>query len=179
MGKGSHRGIAGDFESRRKAGRDRLLLRPFFVTQHAGLVLVRGNGDGTFQPSPFATIATPAGATFTSAAIGDLDGDGHPDLILQHMTDMAGFTVAYGDGASNFTVDPNTYTTRATTPVFGNLVRLNHQATTHTSRPDYLVTSGDGVISSIPPCSPHDRGTRHPPLANPSSRINNPKQVSS
>ncbi len=76
-----------------------------------------GNGDGTFQPSPLATIATPADATLISASIGDLNGDGHPDLVIQHMTDMAGFSVAFGDGTGNFTVDPNIYTTGAKTPV--------------------------------------------------------------
>jgi FG-GAP-like repeat/Bacterial Ig-like domain (group 2) len=37
-----------------------------------------GNGDGTFQPA----VNYEAGTSSDSVAIGDLDGDGHPDLVV-------------------------------------------------------------------------------------------------
>jgi hypothetical protein len=108
-----------------------------------------GNGDGSFQLSPFATIAIPAGATLISASIGDLDGDGNADLVIQHMTDLGGFTIVYGDGTGNLTIDPNPYTTGTKTPVTAGFARLNNQATGHTDRPDYLVAEGGAVVSLL------------------------------
>lgn len=82
-----------------------------------------GNGDGTFQAAPAYSPALPAGATLIAAAVADVSGDGHPDLVLTYSfgsvfisTDNgAGYgdasyvAVFLGDGAGNFTADPNTY----------------------------------------------------------------------
>jgi hypothetical protein len=62
--------------------------------------------------------------------------------------------VAYGDGAGNFTIDPNSYTTGSTTPVSARFVRLNSKATGHADRPDYLVASDSAVISFMNEMNP-------------------------
>jgi hypothetical protein len=51
-----------------------------------GVSVLKGNGDGTFQPPDF----YPAGKQGTSVAAGDFNGDGKPDLVL---VDDAGDTV--------------------------------------------------------------------------------------
>jgi hypothetical protein len=84
-----------------------------------------GKGDGTFLPTPIATIATPTGASFVTANAGDIDGDGNTDVVIQSMTGLATFTVAYGDGKGNFTTDPNVYTTGSVRPVTSAIATLN------------------------------------------------------
>jgi hypothetical protein len=115
-----------------------------------------GNGDGTFQQQPLATIPTPVGATLISASIGDLNGDGNPDIILQYMADMAGFTVAYGDGHGGFTIDPNTYVTGAKTPASAGFARLNNSAPQSSADHslDYLVFADGAAISLLNQSNP-------------------------
>jgi hypothetical protein len=110
-----------------------------------------GKGDGTFQQQPLATIPTPVGATQISASIGDLNGDGNPDITLQYMADMAGLIVAYGDGHGSFTIDPNTYVTGAKTPYSAGFARLNNSAPQLSAdhRMDYLVFAEDAAISLL------------------------------
>jgi len=79
--------------------------RPDF---ESGQVLVfRGNGDGSFQPAmPFNTIQFPAGL-----AVGDLNGDGTPDLvtgdifdaILGPATGKGLLSIFLGNGDGTFT----------------------------------------------------------------------------
>ncbi len=46
-----------------------------------------GNGNGTFQPTPFYTVPLPdQSLTGASASIGDVNADGHPDIVLQYST---------------------------------------------------------------------------------------------
>ena len=117
-----------------------------------------GNGDGTFQPHPFATIPVPTGATLVSAVIGDVNGDGNgnPDIVLQYMADMAGVTVAFGDGHGVFTIDSNTYITGAKTPDHAVLTRLNNSAPAPSSdnRLDYLVFADGAAISLLNQSNP-------------------------
>jgi hypothetical protein len=59
--------------------------------------ILLGNGDGTFQPP----VSYPAGASAFSAAVGDFDGDGTPDLAV---SDPASNTVniLLGNGGGSF-----------------------------------------------------------------------------
>lgn len=82
-----------------------------------------GNGDGTFQATPVYSPALPANSTLIAAAVADVNGDGHPDLVLTYSFgsvfiqtdngagygDAAYVAVFYGDGAGNFAPDPNKY----------------------------------------------------------------------
>jgi hypothetical protein len=81
-----------------------------------------GNGDGTFQATPFYTACSPWYYLNGSAVIGDVNADGHADLLVQC---MSGESVLLGDGKGNFTADPNTYFGEAN---FVALARLNNQA---------------------------------------------------
>ena len=63
----------------------------------AGLLVLQGNGDGTFQPArPIATAFTPS-----SLAIGDLNGDGIPDLIVGDDADQS-IQILQGNGDGTF-----------------------------------------------------------------------------
>jgi Bacterial Ig-like domain (group 3)/FG-GAP-like repeat len=103
-----------------------------------GTAIYAGNGDGTFHTSAlYTTAALPASAAVSSAVIGDVNADGHPDLILQYQAPnlTAAISVYLGDGKGNFTPDSNTYfaggsvqgTPSATEPT-AVLARLNNQA---------------------------------------------------
>ncbi len=82
-----------------------------------GTSIYAGNGDGTFQTTPFYTIPVSCGAnsctTVSSFALGDVNGDGNPDLLLVESSASTSFfpsLVLYlGDGHGNFTQDPNYY----------------------------------------------------------------------
>ena len=96
-----------------------------------------GNGDGTFHASALYTATLPAAATVTSAVIGDVNADGHPDLVLQYQAAnlTAGINVYLGDGKGNFTPDSNAYFaggsiqgTAAPSQPVAVLARLNNQA---------------------------------------------------
>ncbi len=101
-----------------------------------GTSIYAGNGDGTFQTTPFYTVPLPCTSgvctTVNSFALGDVNGDGNPDLLLAE-TSVSSSTpslVLYlGDGHGNFTQDPNNYfvsTSNAPSNMFA--VRLNNQA---------------------------------------------------
>jgi hypothetical protein len=53
--------------------------KPDVLEQGTGTLLVLlGNGDGTFQTAP---ISTPSGANLIFVAAGDLNGDGKADVV--------------------------------------------------------------------------------------------------
>jgi Bacterial Ig-like domain (group 3)/FG-GAP-like repeat len=115
-----------------------------------------GNGNGTFQPSPFYTVSLPNQSVVpeATASIGDVNGDGHPDIVLQNFTteDNNIVTVLLGDGAGHFTLDNNAYyTSFFNGSAGGMLARLNNQApklaTDNTL--DYLSFSAGAVISLL------------------------------
>ena len=104
-----------------------------------GTSIYAGNGDGTFQTTPFYTIPVSCGAnsctTVSSFALGDVNGDGNPDLLLVERSASTSFfpsLVLYlGDGHGNFTQDPNYYfvgTLNYDLPSAMAPVRLNNQA---------------------------------------------------
>jgi hypothetical protein len=105
-----------------------------------GSGIYAGNGDGTFQNSPFFTVPTQFGYSIASAAIGDVNADGHIDLLLRYAPSNsfgdANVHVFYGNGKGNYTADSNTYYTGSPssgglfggTPSSAVLARLNNQA---------------------------------------------------
>jgi hypothetical protein len=101
-----------------------------------GTSIYAGNGDGTFQTTPFYTIPVSCGAnectTVDSFALGDVNGDGHPDLLLTEESSSFSFSPSLflylGDGHGHFAQDPNNYFIGTNTPSNMFAVRLNNQA---------------------------------------------------
>jgi hypothetical protein len=104
-----------------------------------GTSIYAGNGDGTFQTTPFYTVPVSCGSnsctTVNSFALGDVNGDGNPDLLLVEESASSSFfpsLVLYlGDGHGHFTQDPNYYfvsTANSVVPSTTTPVRLNNQA---------------------------------------------------
>ena len=112
-----------------------------------------GNGNGTFQASPFYTVPLQY-VSPVSASVGDLNGDGHPDLLLQYFTttNFYAASVSLGDGAGHFTFDNNTYYTSFINgyTLGGALGRLNNQAPKlgNDNALDYLSFS-DGAVTPL------------------------------
>jgi hypothetical protein len=114
-----------------------------------------GNGDGSFQSTPFfTTAALPRSDAVTSGLFADVNADGHTDMVLQH---QGGFTVYLGDGKGNFIVDPNPYTPGGALAV----ARLNNQAPAfpNDNAPDLLAFTNGGATSFLnqtnpPPTAP-------------------------
>ena len=100
------------------------------ITVPGSASVYAGNGNGTFQPSPFYTVPLQY-ESVTSASVGDVNADGHPDLLLQYSTTTStnAVLVLLGDGRGNFSADNNTYyTTFFDGSSGGVLARLNDQA---------------------------------------------------
>ncbi len=69
-----------------------------------------GKGDGTFQATGFYTLPLPPYTYQYSIAVGDVNGDGNPDLLVGEQGGAPPFLAVYfGDGHGNFTQDTNTY----------------------------------------------------------------------
>jgi hypothetical protein len=133
-----------------------ILIQPTSVEGVAPSAAVyAGNGDGSFQSTPFfTTAALPRSDSVTSALFADVNADGHNDMLLQH---QGGFTVYLGDGKGNFTADPNPYTPGG--PLA--LARLNNQAPAlpNDNAPDVLAFTNGGATSFLnqtnpPPTAP-------------------------
>jgi len=73
-------------------------------TSHGAVGVLLGNGDGTFQPA----IAFSSGSiSGLSLAVGDVNGDGKPDLVVSHRQDFVGdydgtITLLLGNGDGTF-----------------------------------------------------------------------------
>lgn len=112
-----------------------------------------GNGDGTFQTTPFYTttaFSPQAGAT-PLIAIGDVNADGHPDLLLQSLLVFnPQLEVLLGDGTGNFPQNFNNYPLSTTQIGFATLARLNNQAPMGSADHslDYLYGL-NGVVTSL------------------------------
>jgi hypothetical protein len=105
-----------------------------------------GNGDGTFQTTPLFTATALVPFNLVAASIGDVNADGHADLLLQTST----LNIFLGDGKGDFTADPNMYYA-GNTPGTAVLARLNNQAPalTNDNALDYLVFSNGGATSLL------------------------------
>ena len=97
-----------------------------------GSTIYAGNGDGTFQTTGFYTVPLAPYAYEYSIAIGDVNGDGNPDLLVsvQGSVPVPSLAVYLGDGHGNFTQDTNTYFVGASQSNFPSMTptRLNNQA---------------------------------------------------
>jgi hypothetical protein len=149
-----------------------IVIQPAGVEGSApGAAVYAGNGDGTFQTTPlFSTLAQPQSTQTTSALIGDVNADGHRDLLLQSQTpDLTAVVSVYlGDGKGNFVADPNTYAAgntiqgrSAMSSPMATFARLNNQAPTlpNDNALDYLTFTSFGATSLInqtnpPPTAP-------------------------
>jgi hypothetical protein len=107
-----------------------------------------GNGDGTFQSSPFYTATLPQINSTISASIGDVNADGYSDVLFQYSTayNTTGAALFLGDGKGNLVTD---YT--GSLPGGASLVRLNNRAPMlpNDNALDYLVFSNGGATSLL------------------------------
>jgi hypothetical protein len=86
------------------------------------LNVYNGNADGTFSANP-TTSSAAAGDTSYSIAVGDLNGDGLPDIAAGIMS--SAFNVYLNQGGGSFVEDPTTYFAGAGTSTAIALARLN------------------------------------------------------
>jgi Bacterial Ig-like domain (group 3)/FG-GAP-like repeat len=131
-----------------------------------GSSVYAGNGDGTFQSSPFYTATLPQSSAVITAAVGDLNADGRPDLLVQYQIPslFTAVSVFLGDGKGNFTADNNTYYSGIVS--FGyyrtELVpaRLNNQALTDSGNRglDLLTNTNYGATSLLNQTNPAPTG---------------------
>jgi hypothetical protein len=137
-----------------------------------GPAIYAGLGDGTFQTTPlFAVPTLPSGTVIVSALIGDVNADGHPDLLIEtrNPDDLSAQVNVYlGDGKGNFIADPNTYTAGSSieglpameSPI-ATFARLNNLAPAlpNDNAPDVLTFTSAGATSLLnrtnpPPTAP-------------------------
>jgi len=79
-----------------------------------------GNGDGTFQSSPFYSGTLPQQGTAGEVAAGDVNGDGFPDIIWVSNaggTDSRYVAVFLNNGLGSFTMEPSTYPLTTSMPL--------------------------------------------------------------
>jgi hypothetical protein len=138
----------------------------------SGPAVYAGLGDGTFQTtSLFAVPNLPSSTVIVSVLIGDINTDGHPDLLIEtrNPDDLSAQVNVYlGDGKGNFTADPNTYTAGSSieglpameSPI-ATFARLNNQAPAlpNDNAPDFLTFTSGGATALLnrtnpPPTAP-------------------------
>jgi hypothetical protein len=76
-----------------------------------GGAIYAGKGDGTFESTPFFSATMLGDLPINSAAVGDVNGDKNPDLVLEYSptNQESWISVFLGDGKGNFTEDSNAY----------------------------------------------------------------------
>src|SRR6266566_3096794 len=119
------------------------------------VLVLLGNGDGTFRPAPNLTVGNgPAGV-----AVADLNGDGKPDLVVANFDDNT-LSVLLGNGDGTFQAAQNYLVDSA--PVFVAVGDLNGDgkpdlavADLHTFNISVLINnSGGSPVVATPTFSP-------------------------
>jgi hypothetical protein len=87
----------------------------------SGNLIALGNGDGTFQ-NPTDIVANPAGGGFSGIAVGDINSDGWPDLVLTSNQYGDNATVLLNNQHGGFTQVPTSFGDETSQPI---LVDLN------------------------------------------------------
>jgi hypothetical protein len=104
------------------------------VSSVQALIILYGNGDGTFQ-SP---VLLPVSHNYSAITVADVNGDGKPDLILN---DSAGIAIIFNLGSGNFAPEQHYIAGGYIGTV--SLADLNHDG-----YPDIVVTNGEGSTGS-------------------------------
>jgi hypothetical protein len=90
---------AGDVNGDGKLDLVAVMISPDYSLQPVTLAVFLGNGNGTFAPAITTKLQVKAQGT-TTVAIGDLNGDGKPDLAVT--SDNAGVDILLGNGDGTF-----------------------------------------------------------------------------
>jgi hypothetical protein len=101
------------------------------------VTVLLGDGRGGFKPAPGSPVATAGQAYFV--ALGDVNGDGRPDLVVAH-NDDGRVTVLLGDGRGGFRPAPSSPVdlgSRAWGVVVADVNR--------DGKPDLVAATGDAV----------------------------------
>jgi len=96
-----------------------------------------GNGDGTFQPA----ITYSTGGSYAAMAIGDLNGDGKPDLAMAIDTNTVAVMLGNGDGTFQSPVDYGSGGSAADWVTIGDV--------NGDGKPDLLVANGGGTVGVL------------------------------
>jgi hypothetical protein len=118
------------------------------MTPYNGVFVFLGNGDGTFQaPTAYTTLCTDSIGPCQSLAVGDLNGDGKPDLAFQsNDTTGGGISVLLNTG--NGTFGTPTYYPVAISGVFADggiaIGDVNGD-----KKPDVVVGSSGGATAIV------------------------------
>lgn len=105
-----------------------------FQDHAMGLALLRGNGDGTFQPA----VLSVGGASSTDVAAADFNGDGNMDLALAQGFD-SGVWIILGNG-------DGTFLPATTFPLPGLASRVRAADVSGDGVPDLLVSDDPKVL---------------------------------
>jgi hypothetical protein len=103
------------------------------VSNVQALIILYGNGDGTFQ-SP---VLLPVSHNYSAITLADVNGDGKPDLILN---DTAGIAVILNLGNGKFAPEEHY--------VGGVIGTVSVADLNHDGYPDIVVTNGQGSAGS-------------------------------
>jgi uncharacterized protein (TIGR03437 family) len=121
-------------------------------TAPGALVLLPGNGDGTFQNAVTIQVGSPAG-TPIALATGDVNGDGIPDIVASVYGQNNSIVVLLGNGNGTFRQQaPISNSAAGGSPLA--LVDLNGDGVLdlvvgNTDQTDYMLGNGDGTFQTV------------------------------
>jgi hypothetical protein len=105
------------------------------------VIVLLGNGDGTFTAATGSPFTGFTSGNLNDVIIGDLNGDGHPDLALASPgASDTGFSVLLGDGTGTFG-SPTYFTVGVTNPASDSVVIGDFN---RDGKPDLAVALRDG-----------------------------------